>query len=439
MHVNNTLHGITFSGGISEFTSVVSNFSLDHGLTFTIIENKVANNISLMNYMELRNIVTANNSKSGIFISLNENLKRKFDLIISSCLLYGNNEHGLHIVGNATITVKKCDVIDNNLSGIFISQSTGGLTELLQSTLSQNREHALSADIGEGILIESCDISNHHYYSRWTIQSIRIRKNFVGVKSTVRIRKNTFINNIGDGIDISSNYIQHAFDCKIEENLFQNGNRSLQIATQDFQGHVIISRNVFRNVLQAGSEVIKLYLREYSTLEFTQNNITGCMSSSIMSLNMQSNVNITMQGNIMKNNFVLTTIVLTTIDILGYYTSVFVTRNVFSNPGCECEINVPVFKQSLVSIHALYNFWGHDDVYNVSKKVCGFEKDMKKAFIYYIPYFLDEKLHNLIKLDQESFDIDNNFGGEVTGQLSLTQHHSPYTVSRSIIIRQVYC
>jgi hypothetical protein len=44
-------------------------------------------------------------------------------------------------------------------------------------------------------------------------------------------------------------------------------------------------------------------------------------------------------------------------------------------------------------------------------RVCGFEKDMTKSFIYYISFYTEEDLREFSKISQDSFNVSGALGG----------------------------
>ena len=445
VQVNNTLHGITVSGNLSEIFNVTSYFSQEHGFIFNMVKNSSSTKSLLLMETKIENIVAANNTKSGVFAKLDGKVVENIDLEINNCLLYGNNEHGINIQANATVVLNSCQIIDNRLSGVYISQNAGGRTHLFSSVLSLNREYAVNAYIVHEILLKFSNVTNHNYgyYSYWgrwhTRNFIRIIRNSV-TKLNVTFKDNRFVDNTADGIHLYLEYSSRGeYNYTFENNLFSNCNRTLYINDRSYSpynnpGKLFVHKNTFENIIESVSDMLYMDLRTPSLFTMTQNRITNVTAPSIVKIDGERNSirggNVTINDNILKDNSVRASIV-----IESYQNNISLTRNVFSNFRSDCELEAPNFYISSFSINAQLNYWGDSTGLSVLEKICGFEKNMTKSFVYYAPYYLNETLDGSIMQEQDSFSIDGVLGGEVTGDLTLAMQNSPYKISRSFLIR----
>ncbi|KAL3847722.1 hypothetical protein ACJMK2_018618 [Sinanodonta woodiana] len=437
IYVNNTLNGVSINGNFSEISGVVSTFSQEHGFIFTITKNNSS-------YYEIKveNLIAANNTKSGVFIR-SEQVPMNYPMIeIQTCLVQGNTASGFSVEANATVVISKCHILDNHLSGVYIN--TGGKTHLFSSVLSLNRQYALNAYRPYEVLLESCDVSNHNYgsYSYWGGWQTRHYINIYAEYSAfinVTMKSNRFINNTGDGIrlDIDAS-ISNGYFFTLEDNTFMNGNRTLLISDNVYWytntiGHIMIRNNTFDNIIDSLYQLAYFAIYRVSFFGIMNNTFKTNVAANLILF--AGNVDVRYNGNIniYKNNFrdnnVTSTIALNT-----YYNTVTISENIFENMGSECEIVAPDFR-STYSIDAKFNFWGESIGYSVVEKVCGFEKNMTKSFIYYVPYYTDDSMQQLLQHEQDTFNIDGALGGDVTSVVSLLKQMSPYRISRSIMLR----
>ena len=466
--VNDTLHGITINDNLSEIMNVVSNFSQEHGFIFNVLKNDTSSSkddsettkgvsssgvsntsigFELSTGMKVENLTAANNTKSGVVVLMDGKVAEMVDLEISSCLLYGNNDHGIDVLANATVTLSSCDIVDNRLSGVHIDQDFGGRTYVVSSTLSLNREYAINSVETNEILVDSCEVRSHvygyyGYRTNWyTRRYISISRDS-STELTVILRDNRFFNNVADGIHVDLKYTSRGkYSLTVENNLFENCNRSLVIADSSYsvtnnEGHISISNNTFNGLSNSVSEIMRFDLRSSSELVIDHNLITGVAALNIVVIEGEKDIrenNITINDNIISDNDVQETILLT-----SYQDNISLSGNIFSNPGSECELKVPDFLSSSYSVNAKLNYWGAELSSEVVGKVCGFEEDMSESFVYYVPYYLDDSLQDTVNQEQDSLSVEGSLGGEVTEDLTLTQSNSPYRISRSLIIRYVF-
>ncbi|KAL3847724.1 hypothetical protein ACJMK2_018620 [Sinanodonta woodiana] len=436
IHVNNTLNGVSINGNFSEISDVVSTFSQEHGFIFTITKDNSS-------YYEIKveNLIAANNTKSGVLIR-SEQVPMNYPRIeIQTCLVQGNTESGFSIEANATVVISKCHILDNHLSGIYIN--TGGKTHLFSSVLSLNRQYALYAYSPYEVLLESCDVSDHNYgsYTHWGGWQTRHYIEIYFDQSTflnVTMKNNRLFNNTADGIRLDISYsISSDYFISLEDNTFQNGNRTLLISDYSHWysnniGHIMIRNNTFENIIDSLFQLAYFAIYRVSTFGIMNNTFRNSVTANLIfvtgNVDVRYNGNITIYENNFLDNTIISTIVLNT-----YYETVTISENIFENMGSECEVVAPDFK-STYSIDAKFNFWGESNGESIVEKVCGFEKNMAKSFIYYVPYYIDDSMQQLAH-EQDTFNMDGALGGEVTGVVNLLKQMSPYIISRSIMLR----
>ena len=442
---NNTLHGITVSGIVSEITNVTSNFSQEHGFIFSMVKEGETNGTLMPSEAKVENLTAANNTKSGIVVEINGKTVENVNLNIDKCLLYGNDEHGIHVKANSTVVLEHCDIIDNRLSGVYIEQNAGGKTHLISSTLSQNREFALNAYIANEILLKSCNVTKHiygyrTYWGQWvTRHYIRIKRNSI-YRLNVTITDSVFEDNLADGIHLSLDWSSRGnYTYTVTNNIFHNGNRTLTIVDNSYSlysnpGTLAFNNNTFVNIIESKSELINFDIKAPSQFMMTNNTIVNCTTPNLIVIDGHTNDvrggNVTFKENIITNNDVHSSIL-----FKSYQNNITLISNIFTNLRSVCELEAPEFYNSNFSIDARLNYWGSRSMPYVLEKVCGFEKNMTKSFVYYIPYFWDEALTARMAEEQNTFAVGGMLGGEVIHDLTLTRQNSPYKISRSLLIR----
>lgn len=453
--VNNTIHGIIINSMPSELTNTVSNYSKEHGFVFNIVRNEIPKLISTFGLTtseynssvktaKVVSLMAANNSKSGVYFKLDGKVTQNIDVQINECALYGNNEHGAHIEANATITLKGCNIIDNRLSGVYISQNYGGRTHLESSVLALNREYAVNSYVTDGIVIDSCNVTQHNfgYYGRYNYWYTRSYIRIVRTSATmldIVLKSNRFVENTADGILFSLDWRSRGeYSLTVENNLFQSGNRSLVVTDNSYSatnniGRIFLYNNKFDNLSNSISEILKFDLRSHSDLIISKNNITNINAKNIIVIEGERDIrssNISIHDNIVTDNYVTASI-----SVTSYQNNISLTRNIFRNPKSVCELEAPEFITSTYAIDAIFNYWGDQMSSKVVEKVCSFEKNMTRSFVYYVPYYIDESFLESLSLDQDSFSVDGALGGEVTKELFLTKANSPYIIDRSFMVR----
>ena len=461
--VNDTLHGITIKDHLSEISNVVSSFSQEHGFIFNILksdttsskdDSKKSKNVSISDYsnagnklssdMKIISLTAANNTKSGVVVQTNRKAAEMIDFIIGSCNLFGNAEHGVDSLANASVTLSSCDIFDNHKSGVHVDQHSGGRTNIVNTTLSLNREYAINSVRANEIVLDSCEITNHnygyhHYWYGWrTREYIRFSMNSYTDMSVI-VRGNRFLHNVADGIHFDLRWSNRVkYNVTIENNLFENGNRTLVVSdsTYDYTNNeniISMNNNTFKNLSSIKSEIMRFNLRTSSELVIEHNHITDVTALNIIVIEgervIRRNI-IAISDNVISDNVVQDTVSLT-----SYQNNISLAGNILDNPGSECELKLPGFLKSSYSVNARFNYWGTENGSEVVRKVCGYDKDMTTSYVYYIPYYLNDELQLTMSQGQVSFSVAGALGGEIAENLILTKHNSPYRISRSLMIR----
>jgi hypothetical protein len=82
---------------------------------------------------------------------------------------------------------------------------------------------------------------------------------------------------------------------------------------------------------------------------------------------------------------------------------------------CHISFKYIVFKTDKA------NNWGTNSAMEVVDRVCGFEKDMTKSFIYYIPFYTEEDLREFRKISQDSFNVSGALGGLIINDFTMSR------------------
>jgi hypothetical protein len=69
--------------------------------------------------------------------------------------------------------------------------------------------------------------------------------------------------------------------------------------------------------------------------------------------------------------------------------------------------------------------------------VCGFEKDVTKSVIYYVPFYTEEDLREFSKISQDSFNVSGALGGLIINDFTITDVmvEASLLISRSLFVR----
>ena len=75
---------------------------------------------------------------------------------------------------------------------------------------------------------------------------------------------------------------------------------------------------------------------------------------------------------------------------LPSFSDILLSKNIFKNFQSKCEISNNIIRNSNYSILASDNYWGVDDIGNISSRIFDFYKDSSKSFVEILTYFKDE-------------------------------------------------
>ena len=98
--------------------------------------------------------------------------------------------------------------------------------------------------------------------------------------------------------------------------------------------------------------------------------------------------------------------------------NILFSKNIFKNFQSKYEISNNIIRNSNYSILASDNYWGVDDIDNISSRIFDFYKDSSKSFVEILTYFRDENLIEVVNSSNYQFWSQKN--GSVGGK-SLTQ------------------
>ncbi|CAG2194631.1 unnamed protein product [Mytilus edulis] len=197
--------------------------------------------------------------------------------------------------------------------------------------------------------------------------------------------------------------------------------------------YVKIIRNLFLNNSNSDGALLQSKFEHVGDVKFENNKFEGNIAKTtlLMTGNVKYSVGkISIQHNDISGDWATESI----IDINTYH-EITVNynnlRNLFPN---VCVISAPKFEESF-EINATFNYWGHESAVEILDDACGFEKDMDRSFMHYIPFYTDNNFNQVVALTQDRFDAHGALGGYVTKDFTIPSLSSPIIISRSLFVR----
>lgn len=434
--VSNTTSGIQINSMNTFIHNVTSTYSASNG--FTIYVNS---NISKGKMSELN---ATHNLQTGIeIVTEGYPIAEIIVFEIQNCTVSQNKEYGIDIKANASVVISDCLVEGNTESGIYVYQKFGGRMTIRSSKISRNVKYAIKEYFTEEFVVDSCIISDHNYrrFTRYWFRRISYvylqRKD--NSKFHIKILNNVFENNINDGIAVDLYYPSVGdYMIHIENNTFMNGYKTLVINTNTWyqnMAYVKIFRNLFVNNSNTDGALLQFEFEHVGDVKFENNKFDG--NSVGTTLRFTGNVRhslgtISIQHNIIPGDRATDSL----IDITSYH-PVTVNNNYLRNLNSDvCVIRAPKFDESFV-INATFNYWGKTVAMDIVNIVCGFEKDMDKSVVNYIPFYIDNDFNQLVSEAQDDFDVQGTFGGDISKNFTIPIVAGPIVISRSLFVRYI--
>ena len=438
LDVKNTKEGITVTSSNAMLNNVSSSFSLANGIVIKLDNNRMTTAETVFYELE-----ASNNEKTGIFID-SVGLPSNITFFkVNKCVVYRNKEHGLDVRANASVSLTECLIQENKHTGVYVYQRNGGKIKLKSSTILQNFMYAIYEYYTEEIVLESCLFANRFYrkYYYYYQSYIYLRKGYRS-KFEITIVNNTF-NNITNGIEVISYwYGSGNFYIHLENNTFTGGNKILRIVDNRYYNYIYnmtyitVKNNIFINNTNMYGQLFEYEISSVGFVSFENNIFEGNMAKQIIRIH--GRYGRRSFGNILihSNQFLLDWATDSIVDVQNYHT-ITITNNIFKNADVgACCLKAPRF-DNVFSINATHNYWGTNSAMEVVDRVCGFEKDMTKSFIYYIPFYTEEDLRGFSKISQDSFNVSGALGGLIINDSTITDVMvaASLLISRSLFVR----
>ena len=439
LDINNTKEGITVTSSNAMLNNVSSSFSLANGIVIKLDNNRMSTAETVFYELE-----ASNNQKNGIFLDSVGLPSNETFFRVHKCVVYRNKERGLDVRANASVSFTECLIQENKHTGVYVYQRNGGKIKLKSSTILQNF-NAIHEYYTEEIVLESCSFANHHhrFYGKYYQSYIYLQRGSRS-KFEITIVNNTF-NNIADGIEVFINsYSSENLYIHLENNTFTGGNKILRIANSRYHYHyynnimayLTVKNNIFINNTNTNGQLFECEISNVGFVSFENNIFEGNMAKQIIRIHgrygRRSFGDILIRG----NQFLLDWATDSIVDVQNYHT-ITITNNIFKNADVgACSLKAPSF-DNVFSINATHNYWGTNSAMEVVDRVCGFEKDMTKSFIYYIPFYTEEDLREFSKISQDSFNVSGALGGLIINDSTKTDVMvaASLLISRSLFVR----
>lgn len=445
LYLNDTQEGLSVTSQWITINNITSTHSKHSGISIDIPTDQ---GISPQFY-RLTEVTVSSNTLNGIVILGNPN--NVTTVSIDTCVIEGNEGNGLNLDTNAVVEVSGCIIRQNAESGILLSQNDRGILYMNHSYISNNARYAIKGTLTGGIVLGQCNITEHKYgyfrYGSWrTRRYIELHK--YNSDETIVIFNNTrFTDNIAEAVYIYTYYSgrRGILSTTVFNSSFTGGNDTLNIRTQyasweSSQTSIhLINNSIENNVLLSRSSsddrLIELLLGTNYRVEvkgniFRNNTAYTCVYISEGANTFNGNASIT-ENRFIENNFSNSVLDLENLVPLEMHRNIFSTHYMH-----DCIIKAPTFEYSF-AINATHNYWGTKVTQEVVSRVCGFDKDMGKSYIWYMPFYEDGIFAKLSSLQHDSFNVAGAFGGAITEDVTVSESEfpSPVKIIRSIMIR----
>jgi hypothetical protein len=435
LDINNTKEGITVTSSNAMLNNVSSSFSLANGIVIKLDNNRMST--AEMVFYELE---ASNNEKTGIFID-SVGLPSNMTIFrVNKCVVYRNKERGLDVRANASVRFTECLIQENKHTGVYVYQRNGGEIKLKSSTILQNYI-AIDEYYTEEIVLESCLFADRFYWKYYYQSYIYLRR---GYRSNfeITIVNSTFNNIVGIKVFIEG-YSGGNFYIHLENNTFTGGEKILRIVDahyyhdyNDIMAYITVKNNIFINNTNMNGQLFEYEISSVGFVSFENNIFEGNMAKQIIRIHGRYGRRSFGDILIHSNQFLLDWATDSIVDVLNYHT-ITITNNIFKNADVgACCLKAPRF-DNVFSINATHNYWGTNSAMEVVDRVCGFEKDMTKSFIYYIPFYTEEDLRVFSKISQDSFNVSGALGGLIINDSTITDVMvaASLLISRSLFVR----
>ncbi|KAJ8311794.1 hypothetical protein KUTeg_010649 [Tegillarca granosa] len=434
--VNDTLNGVILRGNIQEVKGLHSFYSKNTGLTIDF------HDLTPIKYIEAYDVILRHNEKHGLLVQTYYQ-REETAIFLTNSSFSSNKGNGIEVKGNLNISVHQCAFFQNTISINIRDTTTSGSVKVYNSDFYQNSQYVLSLEnVGYSmnhynVEIKGCTVRDHdtRYYSswRWQIRPLfRIILRQVPMVS-VNITDNRIYNNVADGFYIyyTGNQVHNTY---ISRNLYTNNSYFLYLQTTTYNkkiSNVTLKENRVLNCQDKDHPLVFCRISK-AKLEIKNCTFFNNTGSSIIETGEFESSEIIISGNDVRNNMVKSAFDITMVN------NVTIHHNILHN-NATCELHVTEYADWL-TVNAKYNYYGYKDLKNVIERVCGFDKDMGKIRIDYIP-FLEEleffpAFNSYVSSGSHSTFFNGDvIGGDIVTSVTLSSRLEPYVIDRSIFIR----
>lgn len=397
-------------------------------------------------------LAASNNGRNGLMIISDQSVNRNVSFQIDGCYS-DNNLNGIYVTAAVIVKFSQCQITGNKKHGVYVDQEYKGEIEFYLTLFSHNVHYAMKVIGNSRLVADSCIIEHHSYrlYSRYAWD----RKSFIYMEKTIdadweiQFTNNLFTNNTNYGMKIELQWNSKGdLKLNVENNTFKTSFSVLDVLSRHYTYYENMAYISFNNNTVVNNTMTERTMVVFDTdyvgdFKMINNRFTGNKASRMIIFSDNYAIRKLMNDIVFENNvFVDNYASSTLIDVENAFL-LRIQNNIFTNNHpTACILTGPIFKNDRLeyAIMATYNYWGTGNCNEIIERVCGFEKDMTKSFIKYIPYYMDRHLSQLENSSHEDFAVDGAFGGEINSNITFdVQSKGNLTViSRSIFIRYKY-
>lgn len=443
MVLKDTEYGLSVKGELPRISHVTSTGSTHSGMSVELADSPKHN--------VPRNLNMSFNAGPGITVKMNGASRAKFQISICS---FTNNLHGVSVIDGGDFTISRCTISHNSHSGIHISDFSEGAMLIKDSEFERNRVHAIlsvpngqSPRSGERVLFQ---LLYNIFVDHDLNQSTSLPRHLVSLQNTAqksgvwKISNNIFTKNknMDHLVDITfDNGAESNYDMEISNSSFLDNEASVlsfrqsDTSASDFR----LYGNHFRhNVAKSNASVVSLIYRSDQNAKLTVANNTFHRNSGrnilfvlLNESNRFSDYGVFEDGKL-SENVMFDNSARSIVNLAAY--GLRFSNNTVSNPRAECELRVPRFHTSR-NVLARYTYWGRPNLEAIVERICGFDMDMSKAIVDYLPYRRSESWTDISTVTLDPFSLESVYGGQIVLDTELTDVPKVYPIKRSIYIR----
>ena len=356
--------------------------------------------------MRMTGIVAIDNGQEGLYIK-----EIGIPIEISDSQLT-NNTHGLRLTQcNSNITVRSV-IGQLNREAVIFSENSDGLLNVTDVTVTGNNTYGLSY-----IKTDICKPS--------ILSGVYARQ--------LNIMSSEFRETRESGVSVIDNC---GMTSVIDNTNFQSNGRGIHASNDHSNNKVAIEKCTFINQTEIAVIINTGGNATIRSNSFTNNrNVCIDIQEKGIAMSLERNV---FTGTAIENPLPLYVFDLTTISavvILRTKAIVTLRHNMFNNPDIQFQLATTV-RDRAYSIDARYNYWGSADINDVTSSLYGYHQQSVLANILYHPYLESANEDDYNNASQKYPDVvqGHDIGGIITGQIALYDTHTPYHVTKDIIV-----